>query len=69
MTTEIDSTCALCGHEDTHHCGDDFLCDRCCTNIMAIPDELPKLFEWLDSVVVPHVVKIKQKKANDNTTQ
>jgi len=43
----MENTCALCGSNDVHACGDDFLCDICCTNIMGIPDELPYLFNWL----------------------
>ena len=25
-----DKTCCLCGSEDTHECGNDYLCDPCC---------------------------------------
>jgi hypothetical protein len=58
----MENTCALCGSNDVHACGDDFLCDICCTNIMGIPDELPYLFNWLDKVVLPYVISVKQGK-------
>ena len=59
---EKNTDCSLCGNTVTHECGDDYLCDRCCTNIMSTPDAIPWLFDWLDKVVLPYSIhqKLKQ---------
>jgi hypothetical protein len=59
---EKDESCSLCGSVVTHSCGEDFLCDRCCTNIMATPDELPWMFDWLNNIVLPYSIKMKLNK-------
>jgi hypothetical protein len=55
------NACSLCGSTDTHKCGDDFLCNECCTNIMSIPDNLTWLFDWLENKVLPYSIETKHK--------
>ena len=58
---ENKETCLLCGDENnTHSCGNDHMCDRCCNNIMSVPDEIPWLFDWLDKIVLPYTEKVKR---------
>jgi hypothetical protein len=62
--TEIETneiSCSLCGTlEKTHACGEGYLCHRCCTNIMSIPDQFSWIFDWLENAVVPHSHKMKK---------
>ena len=54
--------CLLCGANDVHECGEDFLCNRCCLNIMSIPDKFEWLSDWLENDVIPYAIKMKYKK-------
>jgi len=61
--TPFDESCILCGREKTHQHIDTklFMCDRCCRNIMELPD--PKwVTDWVENIIIPHIVKLKQRK-------
>ena len=51
-------SCVLCGSLKSHPCGDDYMCDRCCNNIMATTDL--RIEKWLDTVVIPRAIKVKK---------
>ena len=52
-----DTTCCLCGSEDTHPCGDDHLCDRCCVNHMECPEFE---YKWIQKIIDRiHQLKLK----------
>lgn len=57
----IDYSCALCGADanTTHPCGNDYMCDRCCINVMEAPEYL---HNWFNNVVIPKSIQNKKSK-------
>ena len=53
-----DTSCCLCGSEDTHECGEDYTCDSCCIVYM---ESSPALEKWLNKVIA-HSIELKRAK-------
>jgi len=52
-----DTSCCLCGADNTHACGDDFLCNDCCINHMTTDGWR---FDWIQKLIDhSHSMKLK----------